>query len=118
MSDLPDLATLEGRLRDHVRTLAAAPRVPRTDEHHQAAAHVREHLRGAGFTVADDPRPATSASFRNVTAEPVPADVRLPLLVVGAHYDSVVGSPGADDNASAVAALLELARWVGPRLRT
>lgn len=30
------------------------------------------------------------------------------LLVVGAHYDTVPGSPGADDNASAVAVLLEL----------
>jgi Zn-dependent M28 family amino/carboxypeptidase len=32
------------------------------------------------------------------------------LFVVGAHYDSVVGSPGADDNASGIAALLEVAR--------
>jgi len=31
------------------------------------------------------------------------------IVVVGAHYDSVQGSPGADDNASAVAALLALA---------
>ncbi|CAL1241168.1 M28 family peptidase [Candidatus Methylocalor cossyra] len=31
-------------------------------------------------------------------------------IVVGAHYDSVFGSPGADDNASGVAALLELSR--------
>jgi Zn-dependent M28 family amino/carboxypeptidase len=31
-------------------------------------------------------------------------------IVVGAHYDSVLGSPGADDNASAVAALIELSR--------
>jgi Zn-dependent M28 family amino/carboxypeptidase len=31
-------------------------------------------------------------------------------LVVGAHYDSVRGSPGADDNASGVAALLEISR--------
>lgn len=31
-------------------------------------------------------------------------------MVVGAHYDTVFGSPGADDNASAVAALIELAR--------
>ncbi len=30
------------------------------------------------------------------------------IVVVGAHYDSVLGSPGADDNASGVAALLEL----------
>jgi Zn-dependent M28 family amino/carboxypeptidase len=32
------------------------------------------------------------------------------ILVVGAHYDSVRGSPGADDNASGVAALLEISR--------
>jgi len=35
---------------------------------------------------------------------------RLPPIVIGAHYDTVPGSPGADDNASGVAVLLELAR--------
>lgn len=34
-------------------------------------------------------------------------------VVVGAHYDSVPGSPGANDNASGVAVLLELARLLG-----
>ena len=34
-------------------------------------------------------------------------------ILVGAHYDGPLGSPGADDNASAVAALLELGRrWM------
>ncbi|MBI5075583.1 MAG: M28 family peptidase [Nitrospirae bacterium] len=37
------------------------------------------------------------------------------ILVVGAHYDSCEGTPGADDNASAVAALLELARLTKER---
>jgi Zn-dependent M28 family amino/carboxypeptidase len=32
------------------------------------------------------------------------------VIIIGAHYDTVPGTPGADDNASAVAALLELAR--------
>lgn len=32
------------------------------------------------------------------------------MVVIGAHYDTVPGTPGADDNASAVAGLLELAR--------
>jgi len=32
------------------------------------------------------------------------------VIIIGAHYDSVLGTPGADDNASAVAGLLELAR--------
>jgi Zn-dependent M28 family amino/carboxypeptidase len=37
-------------------------------------------------------------------------DAQLALLLVGAHYDGPLHSPGADDNASGVAALLELAR--------
>ncbi|MFQ5716087.1 MAG: M28 family peptidase, partial [Nitrospinales bacterium] len=35
-------------------------------------------------------------------------------FVLGAHYDTVEGTPGADDNASAVAALLEIARCLQP----
>ena len=38
------------------------------------------------------------------------------LLVIGAHYDTVYGSPGADDNASGIAGLLELARGLGPEI--
>ena len=34
----------------------------------------------------------------------------LPPILIGAHYDAVPGTPGADDNATGVAALLELAR--------
>lgn len=34
------------------------------------------------------------------------------VLLVGAHYDSVIGSPGANDNASGVAALLEISRYL------
>jgi Zn-dependent M28 family amino/carboxypeptidase len=45
---------------------------------------------------------------RNVEVNPAEAT-----LVVGAHYDTVPGSPGADDNASAVAALIELAAILG-----
>ena len=41
-----------------------------------------------------------------------------PLRVIGAHYDAVAGTPGADDNASAVAVLLELARLLAAAPRT
>ena len=42
------------------------------------------------------------------------------ILIIGAHYDTVVGTTGADDNASGVAGLLELARLtaLGPAERT
>jgi hypothetical protein len=50
-------------------------------------------------------------AFYNLVAEARhPADTQV--LVVGAHYDTVPVSPGADDNASGVAALLELARSI------
>ncbi|MCX7770863.1 MAG: M28 family peptidase [Proteobacteria bacterium] len=34
------------------------------------------------------------------------------IFVIGAHYDTVIGTPGADDNASGVAVLLEIARLI------
>ena len=40
------------------------------------------------------------------------------IVVIGAHYDSVIGSPGADDNATGVAAVIELARRMPRTKRT
>ena len=48
--------------------------------------------------------------FANVLAEVRGAGRGGRLLVVGAHYDTVRGTPGADDNASGVATVVELAR--------
>ena len=48
----------------------------------------------------------------NIEAE-IPGDSGGPvaaIIVIGAHYDSVFGSPGANDNGSGVAAMLALAR--------
>ena len=42
-------------------------------------------------------------------------DPRRAKVLIGAHYDSIAGTPGADDNASGVAALLTAARALGPR---
>lgn len=36
-------------------------------------------------------------------------------ILIGAHYDAVIGSPGADDNASGIAVMLEIAQSIGPR---
>jgi hypothetical protein len=48
---------------------------------------------------------------RNVCA----GDVAQARILIGAHYDSVTETPGADDNASAVAVMLAVARSIGPR---
>ncbi len=50
------------------------------------------------------------SEFHNVVGTLDGTDPARPWLVVGAHFDSVARSPGADDNASGVAALLEIAR--------
>ncbi len=100
-------------LRSHVNRLAATPRPARSPAHRQAAACIQEHLERAGFTVERD---AFGDGGVNLLTRPLPDQADLPLVIVGAHYDSLPGTPGADDNASAVAALLELAAWVGPRL--
>ncbi len=51
-------------------------------------------------------------SCANILATPSGFDCKEAILI-GAHYDSVPGSPGADDNASAVAALLCCAKTIG-----
>src|SRR5262245_50225534 len=104
-----DLAGLAGRLRAHVAALAATPREADTEEHRRAADYVRRHLSRAGFTIGELPHESAGVSCRNLYASPIPANESLPLLIVGAHYDTPPGLPGADDNASGVAALLELA---------
>lgn len=110
-----DLNDLESRLRTHVSTLAASPRVPGTSEHARAALYVREHLREARLEVSDDLFSDGAQRGLNIRARPPSDPADLPLLVIGAHYDSIPGSPGADDNASAVAALLEIARLLSSR---
>jgi Zn-dependent M28 family amino/carboxypeptidase len=55
--------------------------------------------------------PYRGNSYDNIITEIKGTDPSLDdLLIIGAHYDSAEGTPGADDNASGVAGLLELAR--------
>jgi Zn-dependent M28 family amino/carboxypeptidase len=54
------------------------------------------------------------AEYHNVVGTLTGAAPDRPRLLVGAHYDTVPNTPGADDNASGVAALLEVARVLAP----
>ncbi|MFL5340866.1 MAG: M28 family peptidase [Gemmataceae bacterium] len=105
---------LERRLRHHVVALASTPRPPESPAHAAARAYIRTYLESAGFAVVED---GGGGLCINLLTRPVPDRPDLPLVVIGAHYDSTPETPGADDNASAVAALLELAAWLGPLLR-
>jgi hypothetical protein len=116
MAENFDWAGLTQRVRQHVAALARTPRTPGSAEHRQAADYIRQHLEQAGLVVAEARFDEAGFAGTNLLARSFPHPVDLPLLIVGAHYDSIPGTPGADDNASAVAALLELARWIQPHL--
>ncbi|MBV8517456.1 MAG: M28 family peptidase [Acidobacteria bacterium] len=103
-------------LRQHVDFLAKSV-LPRSAAHPEnldrAAAYIADAFRRAGAEVVEQPFRARGRVSRNVIARFGPRDARQPLLVVGAHYDAFgeTGAlPGADDNASGTAGLLELAR--------
>lgn len=109
-------SSLEDHLRRHVAALAASPRPAGSPAHRQAAAYITRHLEQAGFTVADQRVEEAGVNGVNLIATPKSQPSELPLLIVAAHYDSTTGSPGADDNASAVAALIELAGRLSPEI--
>jgi hypothetical protein len=64
-----------------------------------------KHARGLGYV------PALHGRFDNIVLATHPPEDG-PATLLGAHYDSVPGSPGADDNASAIAVCLECARVI------
>lgn len=76
----------------------------------RCAAFLRSEFEKTGARVTDQPYRVGSRTYRNVIARLGPPDG--PLTVVGAHYDACGHTPGADDNASGVAGLLELARML------
>ena len=99
----------EARTFAAIKALAKTPR--RTDaQRDRARAFLTDALKRAGRTVEARPFTVAGVSGINLVA-PGAADAT---VLVGAHYDSVGSSPGADDNASGVAVALEVARVLGP----
>ena len=76
----------------------------------QAAEYIKGEFLKAGMEVKEDPFQWEGRVYKNIVAEKKGVISPCKILIVGAHYDTVPGSPGADDNASAIAVLLEIAR--------
>ena len=104
---------LRDRLQGHVRTLAGEigeRNVWQPEKLAYAARYIEERLRETGHHPAREAFSAAAVDVWNVVVEKPGAARPGEIVVVGAHYDSVMGSPGANDNATGVAALLEIAR--------
>lgn len=120
----PDQDLLRRRLEQHVRALAGEigerssttyPTVVR------AAAYIESVLRSLGYAVLSQEFTARGRTYRNVEATLAgTALTRNEVVLFGAHYDTAGDAPGADDNASGVAGVLELARVFAhtPQART
>ena len=77
----------------------------------QAADYIEEKLRSYGCHTTRQAFIYKGNTYHNIITEVKgTGSVQDGILVIGAHYDSAEGTPGADDNASGVAGLLELAR--------
>ncbi len=116
----PTECHVRDRLRRHVRELAV-----HIGERHlwrgtslaDSATYLDGVLQDLGYVPERQRFVTRGVEVANVEAELSGSSASEEVIVVGAHYDSVVGTVGANDNASGVAAMLELARlFAGSRL--
>lgn len=86
-------------------------RSPFSGERHLAEVEkfIKAEFASYGLDAESDSFSYAGETFHNIVAQLRPPGTD-PLIIIGAHFDSVVGTPGADDNASGVAVLLETAR--------
>ncbi|HEX6998572.1 MAG TPA: M20/M25/M40 family metallo-hydrolase [Gammaproteobacteria bacterium] len=109
---------LADRLREHVRTLArdiGERHTGRADALSAAARYIEQAFTLAGYSVREQSYEADGIACANLEVELPGRERANEIVLLGAHYDTVPGSPGADDNASGVAALLEIARQLSIR---
>lgn len=111
------------KLEGHVHVLAGDIGERNTARHAnlmRAADYIEQTLVGAGYSVSRQEFRAEGRPVCNLEVELRGTSRPEEVVVVGAHYDTVYVCPGANDNGSGVAALLELARhFIGrPRPRT
>lgn len=116
MPSLPasdELSQLVERLRLHVDRLAGliGPRHPgKPVALNAAATYIESELSGLGYQVRRETYDVEKEEVANLIAERRGERQPEEVVIVGAHYDTLPMTPGADDNASAVAMLIEAAR--------
>lgn len=112
----PAEADLPERLYSHVDFLTKI-RPFRHNENsgslNKAAAYIKKYFQEFGLQIQTQEFIVEGQTYQNILASY--GDPSLPRVVIGAHYDVCGDQPGADDNASAVAGLIELARMVSQK---
>ncbi len=107
------------RLQAHVEALSE-PRCPRANRegHARVKQRLLDRLKAIGETVRIEPFLFQGSVHENLVLDlPGQEEQGRELVIVGAHYDSAPDCPGADDNGSALAVLLEIGRTLAPLCR-
>lgn len=100
-------------LKAHVTVLAGdigERNVWRPESLRRAADYIRSAWAAQGYTVAAQDYTIDGATWSNLEITRRGTNRPQEIILIGAHYDSIFGSPGANDNGTGVAALLALAR--------
>lgn len=100
----------QNELEKHLKKIVGERTVHASDAHlGEVFRYIQETFRNLDYEIELDPFEFHGEIFENIIARKKGgnSDER---IIIGAHFDSVPGSPGADDNASGVAGMLELAR--------
>ncbi|HEY5647904.1 MAG TPA: M20/M25/M40 family metallo-hydrolase [Nitrospiria bacterium] len=99
------------KLETHLKRLVGIRHHETAPENLEAAAdYILDRFSSFGLRTREQGFPAFGRQNRNIIGQIGPSDPGRPVLILGAHYDTVSRSPGADDNASGLAVLLEAAR--------
>lgn len=110
-SNADSISVNDKRLYQHVKTLSV-DYLPRDYQHPEnlnaTAAYIKEQFEKIGFKVSEQIYTVADVEYKNIVVSLGPKTGSK--LVIGAHYDVNGSTPGADDNASGVAGLIELAR--------
>lgn len=125
-ADAPASVFAAGRALAHVQVIARAPHPVGSAAHTVVEAYLRDELTALGLTPEVQASPAlirrggmTQVATLHTIVARLPGSYPGSAVALVAHYDSVFTGPGASDNASQVAMLLEVARVLraGPQLR-
>jgi Zn-dependent M28 family amino/carboxypeptidase len=104
---------ISANLRDHVFMLAdeiGERNIWLPQNLNAAAAYIEKVWQEQSFVVQHQKYAARGVESANLIIEIPGISMPDQIIIVGAHYDSVLGSPGANDNGSGVASLLEISR--------
>ena len=119
---LPPLTAEQVRLADHLRkhiTVLSEEigerNIWRDGTLDATAGYIEKSLQAMDYAVSSQAYTVQGTSVRNLEAMLGGTSLAEEIVLIGAHYDTVRGSPGANDNASGVAALLEVARLLATK---